>query len=255
MLPMWLVRRGSAVLGAAALRGWSSLGPNTAVTTAVALQGILNRERKNPLLQISRDYVRPSPKKREVISSQLDDLSSTMLVKDYAKVPGIDKVDDVVKRLLSLEMASQAEKLKIKKDQLADKVRRGPSDSGSIEVQIAHLTAKIRAIKEHLQIHRKDKANYRKLLMSIDRRNVLLNNLRRTRYDAFEKVCKQLDIEYVIPPLYRRRATRRWLTKKAFCIKVFQEKQKLKAAEILKQRKQRANAAKEKSLPGEESQT
>lgn len=65
-----------------------------------------------------------------------------------------------------------------------------------------------------------DKANKRWMLMSIDRRKKLLKYLRRSRYDAFEKVCAELGITYTFPPEYYRRATRRWLAKKALCIKV-----------------------------------
>lgn len=56
--------------------------------------------------------------------------------------------------------------------------------------------------------------------MSIDRRNKILKVLRRTHYEAYEKVCRELDITYTFPPEYYRRATRRWLAKKALCIKV-----------------------------------
>lgn len=56
--------------------------------------------------------------------------------------------------------------------------------------------------------------------MAIDRRKKLLKELRLVRYDAFEKVCEQLGITYTFPPEYYRRATRRSLAKKAFCIKV-----------------------------------
>lgn len=56
--------------------------------------------------------------------------------------------------------------------------------------------------------------------MAIDRRKKLLKNLRLVNYQAFENVCQQLGITYTFPPEYYRRATRRWLAKKAFCIKV-----------------------------------
>ncbi|XP_032854645.1 28S ribosomal protein S15, mitochondrial isoform X2 [Tyto alba] len=172
-----------------------------------------------------------------------------MLKKDYADVPGINSVDDVVKRLLSLEMASQKEKMKIKIQQLVEKVRRSPDDNGSFEVQVAVLTAKIRTYEEHLQKHPKDKSNRRRMLMDIDRRKKLLAYLRRVRYDIFENTCKQLDITYTLPPPYCRRITKRWLVKKALCVKVFQEVQKLKAPEKLKQRREwqaRMRAAREK---------
>lgn len=58
------------------------------------------------------------------------------------------------------------------------------------------------------------------MLMAIDKRKKLLKKLRLVRYDAFEKVCEQLGITYTFPPEYYRRVTRRWLAKKAFCIKV-----------------------------------
>ena len=58
------------------------------------------------------------------------------------------------------------------------------------------------------------------MLMAIDRRKKMLKNLRLVNYDAFENVCQQLGITYTFPPEYYRRITRRWLAKKALCIKV-----------------------------------
>ncbi|NXM79161.1 RT15 protein, partial [Serilophus lunatus] len=205
----------------------------------------------SPALQAARGYARPVPRKRKDIPSQLDDLPPTMLKKDYANLPIINSVDDVVKRLLSLEMASQKEKMKIKIQQLVEKVRRSPLDNGSFEVQgnfsllftVAVLTAKIRMFEEHLQRHPKDKNNRRQLLMAVDQRRKLLAYLRRVRHDTFESTCHKLDIQYSPPPAYTRRVTKRWLVKKAFCIKVFQEKQKLKAAERLKQKKEKQERA------------
>ncbi|KAM8796089.1 small ribosomal subunit protein uS15m [Eudromia elegans] len=180
-----------------------------------------------------------------------------MLKKEYANVPIINSVDDVVKRLLSLEMASQKEKVKIKTQQLVEKVRRSPNDNGSFEVQIAILTAKIRTFEEHLQKHPKDKSNRRRMLMDVDRRRKLLAYLRRVRYDVFENTCKQLNIQYTLPPAYCRRITKRWLVKKALCIKVFQEVRKLKAPERLKQRQEwraRARARAEKEQQARQSE-
>ncbi|XP_064254510.1 small ribosomal subunit protein uS15m isoform X2 [Passer domesticus] len=200
------------------------------------------------VLQAARGYARPVAKKRKDIPSHLDDLPPTMLKKDYANLPVMSSVDDVVKRLLSLEMASQREKLKVKTQQLVEKVRRSPNDNGSFEVQVAILTAKIRTLEEHLQKHPKDKKNRRFMLMDLDRRRKMLGYLRRVNYSTFEKTCKELGIQYSPPQPYSRRLTKRWLAKKALCIKVFQEKQKLQAAERLKQRREwqaRARAARE----------
>nr|XP_015204145.1 PREDICTED: 28S ribosomal protein S15, mitochondrial [Lepisosteus oculatus] len=196
------------------------------------------------VVQAVRNYVR-AVRKRQEVPSQLDDLPATMLKIDYAAVQMAEKADDTVKKLLTLELASHKEKLRIKKEQLMAKVKRNESDRGSTEVQVAVLTAKIRNYQEHLQYHTKDKANKRRMLMAIDRRKKLLKYLRRTRYDLFENVCQQLGITYTFPPEYYRRVTRRWAAKKAFCIKVFNEVQKQKAAE--KKRQREAATLKEES--------
>ncbi|XP_045404204.1 28S ribosomal protein S15, mitochondrial-like [Lemur catta] len=179
---------------------------------------------RSVLLQAVRGYAIQKP----VQPSQDDDPPPSMLLKDYQNVPGIEKVDDVVKRLLSLEMANKKEKLKIKEEQLMKKVVANPEDTRSLEARIVALTIKIRNYEEHMQKHRKDKAHKRYLLMSIDQRKKMLKNLRNTNYDVFEKTCRELGIEYTFPPLYYRTAHRRFVTKKALCIRVFQEVQKLK---------------------------
>lgn len=181
-----------------------------------------------------RHYARAAKKKKTGPESQLSDLPPTMLKMDYTAVPLAQTTDDLVKRLLSLELACHSEKLQLKKEQLIAKVQRDENDRSSVEVKVAILTTRIRNYQEHLQKHHKDKANKRRMLMAIDRRKKLLKHLRLVRYDAFEKVCEQLGITYTFPPEYYRRATRRWLAKKAFCIKVFKEVQKQKAEQKLK---------------------
>ncbi|XP_008830371.1 28S ribosomal protein S15, mitochondrial [Nannospalax galili] len=154
---------------------------------------------------------------------------SSTLIKEYKNIiPGMEKVDDVVKRILSLEMANQKEKLKIKQELLMNKIAENPEDTRSLEARIVALTVKIQNYEEHMQNHRKDKAHKRYLQMSIDQRNKMLKNLRQTNYDVFEKTCRELGIEYTIPPLHCHRVHRRFLAKKALCIQVFQTVQKLK---------------------------
>ncbi|XP_068426338.1 small ribosomal subunit protein uS15m [Clinocottus analis] len=198
-----------------------------------------------------RHYASVAKKKKTVPVSQLSDLPPTMLKLDYTSVPLAQTTDDVVKRLLSLELASHSEKLQLKKQQLIAKVQRNENDQNSVDVKVAVLTARIRNYQEHLQKHHKDKANKRRMLMAIDRRKQLLKKLRLVSYDAFEKVCEQLGITYTFPPEYYRRATRRWLAKKAFCIKVFKEVQKQKQEQRLMKQSQASTeteAAKTKAV-------
>ncbi|XP_008320902.1 small ribosomal subunit protein uS15m [Cynoglossus semilaevis] len=175
-----------------------------------------------------------SKKKKTAPQSQLSDLPPTMLKNNFAAVPLAQTTDDIVRRLLSLELASHREKLDLKTEQLIKKVQRDEYDRSSEEVQVAILTARIRNLQEHMQKHRKDKANKRRMLMAIDRRKKMLKKLRLVRYDSFERVCEQLGITYTFPPEYYRRVTRRWLAKKALCLKIFKEVQKQKAEQRLK---------------------
>ncbi|XP_023986328.1 28S ribosomal protein S15, mitochondrial-like [Physeter macrocephalus] len=160
------------------------------------------------ILRAARGYATQKP----VQPSHEDDPPPSLLLRDYQDIPGIEKDDDVIKKLLSLEMANQKEKLKIKKEQLMSKVVEKPKDTSSLEAQIVALTVKIRK---------------RYLLMSIDQGKKMLKNLCKTNYAVFEKTCRELGIEYTFPPLYYRKTHRCWVTKKALCIRVFQEAQKL----------------------------
>ncbi|TRZ03106.1 hypothetical protein DNTS_029894 [Danionella cerebrum] len=84
--------------------------------------------------QPSRQCSQQSTKKTE-FSSQLMDLQPDMLKKDFVNVPLAHSVDDLVKRLLSLEFASHREKLKLKEEQLIAKVQRHKLDRTSPEVR------------------------------------------------------------------------------------------------------------------------
>ncbi|XP_023677042.1 small ribosomal subunit protein uS15m isoform X1 [Paramormyrops kingsleyae] len=212
-------------------------------------------------VQAVRHYARPSRRKKAP-PSQLDDLSPATLKKDYAEVPLLNTADDLIKRLLSLELGSHKDRLKVKEQQLVEKVRRDDHDRSSTEVKVALLTARIRNYQEHMHKHPKvrlvrgrratshcfshrrhrDKANKRRMLMAIDRRKKHLKYLRRTRHDAFELVCQQLGITYTLPPPYYRTLTKRWMAKKAFCTKVFEVIQRRRAKEK-EARKEAAAAA------------
>lgn len=76
---------------------------------------------------------------------------------------------------------------KERKTEIIDQFRREPVDTGSPEVQIALLTARITELTEHLRTHKKDHASRRGLLMMVSKRSSLLGYLRnkdRSRYLA-----------------------------------------------------------------------
>lgn len=67
-------------------------------------------------------------------------------------------------------------------------------DTGSPEVQIALLTARIADLTEHLQSHRKDFASRRGLLMMVSRRRRLLDYLKRVAPDRYVSAIQRLNI-------------------------------------------------------------
>ncbi|XP_032829401.1 small ribosomal subunit protein uS15m [Petromyzon marinus] len=159
---------------------------------------------------------------RVVPTSQLDDLPPTATKYGFEGLSELQTADECVRRLLSLELGSHSDKLKLKKQQYIALVQRSPEDRSSTEVQIAVLTARIRNYSEHLAQHPRDKTNKRYMLMASDRRKKLLKYLRRTRYDRFEHTCTALNISFQLPPAYHRRASHRWVAKKALVVRVRQ---------------------------------
>jgi small subunit ribosomal protein S15 len=83
---------------------------------------------------------------------------------------------------------------KDRKAQLIDQYRREPSDTGSPEVQIALLTARITELTEHLRVHKKDHASRRGLLMMVSKRSSLLNYLRKTDRNRYLAIISKLGL-------------------------------------------------------------
>jgi small subunit ribosomal protein S15 len=76
---------------------------------------------------------------------------------------------------------------KEKKTEIMVKHARTPEDTGSPEVQIAVLTARIAELTEHLKVHAKDHHSRRGLLKMVGQRRGLLDYLKNkdiTRYRA-----------------------------------------------------------------------
>src|SRR5579863_5577195 len=83
---------------------------------------------------------------------------------------------------------------KDRKTEIIDQYRREPNDTGSPEVQIALLTARITELTEHLRTHKKDHASRRGLLMMVSKRSGLLNYLRNTERGRYLAVISRLGL-------------------------------------------------------------
>lgn len=67
-------------------------------------------------------------------------------------------------------------------------------DTGSPEVQIAISTERINEISEHLRTHKKDYHSRRGLLALVNKRNKLLNYLRRKDIQRYRKIVAMLNL-------------------------------------------------------------
>jgi small subunit ribosomal protein S15 len=71
---------------------------------------------------------------------------------------------------------------------------RKEADTGSPEVQIALLTARINDLTDHFKMHKKDHASRRGLLMMVSRRTSLLKYLRLHTRKSYLDVIGRLNL-------------------------------------------------------------
>ena len=69
-----------------------------------------------------------------------------------------------------------------------------PGDTGSIEVQVAVLTGRIKELTEHLKIHRKDTHTRVGLLRLVGRRRKLLSYLTRKNVARYRSLISKLGL-------------------------------------------------------------
>lgn len=80
------------------------------------------------------------------------------------------------------------------KSEIIGAFRREANDTGSPEVQIAILTARIQDLTEHLKAHSKDHASRRGLLMMVSKRNSLLKYLKSCSRPRYQEVITRLGL-------------------------------------------------------------
>lgn len=83
---------------------------------------------------------------------------------------------------------------KDRKTEIIREYRRSDADTGSPDVQVAVLTARINELTEHLQQHSKDHAGRRGLLMLVSRRRRLLDYVRRDDATHYVELIQRLNI-------------------------------------------------------------
>ncbi len=83
---------------------------------------------------------------------------------------------------------------KEEKEGIIKKFQRHEGDTGSPEVQIALLTFRINDLTEHLKSYKKDYSSRRGLFRLVGERRRLLNYLKETDKERYQRVVKELNL-------------------------------------------------------------
>lgn len=83
---------------------------------------------------------------------------------------------------------------KEKKQAIINEYARTPGDTGSPEVQVAVLTARIAELTEHLKVNPKDHHSRRGLLKMVGKRRNLLKYLRNTDIERYRSLIERLGL-------------------------------------------------------------
>ena len=82
----------------------------------------------------------------------------------------------------------------INKGEIIEKFGRHEGDTGSPEVQVALLTARINHLNEHLKINKKDHHSRRGLLLMVGQRRGLLDYLKKTDIESYRTLIAELNL-------------------------------------------------------------
>ena len=80
------------------------------------------------------------------------------------------------------------------KTKIMNDFQRSRADTGSPEVQVALLSARITSLTEHFKVHVKDHHSRRGLLRMVSRRRKLLDYLKRTDVGRYKTVIERLGL-------------------------------------------------------------
>ncbi|XP_078619400.1 small ribosomal subunit protein uS15m-like [Branchiostoma floridae x Branchiostoma japonicum] len=171
------------------------------------------------------------------IISQLEGLDLTQFKVGWEKSKELQTADDTIKRIFSLEFASNAEKVNFLKQDMIRRVQKHPNDNNSLEVRIAYMTINLRALQEAQEKDKKNTFQKQLMLIKQQKRDKLLRELRKTNYESFQLVCRELGITL---DLMDSEQVLRKLTKKG---QLLQEHRQKIFAEIRRRRKEEEEAA------------
>jgi small subunit ribosomal protein S15 len=81
-----------------------------------------------------------------------------------------------------------------KKGEVLAQYRRGPSDTGSPEVQVALLSERINGLGGHFAAHKSDHSSRRGLVKLVNQRRKLLDYLKSTQPQKYQELVERLGL-------------------------------------------------------------
>ena len=85
---------------------------------------------------------------------------------------------------------------KEKKQAIIEEYKTHEADTGSTEVQVAILTARIRELTEHMKVHQKDFHRRRGLLIMVGKRRRLLQYLKSRDFNRYQTLIQRLGLRH-----------------------------------------------------------
>jgi len=82
----------------------------------------------------------------------------------------------------------------VQKSEIVTQYGRNPADTGSPEVQVALLSARINQLSEHFAGHEKDHHSRRGLLKMVNQRRKLLDYLKQTGQSRYQELIGRLGL-------------------------------------------------------------
>ena len=84
--------------------------------------------------------------------------------------------------------------MSIDTSKIIEEHKRGAADTGSPEVQVALLSARISQLTEHFKLHKQDHHSRRGLLKMVNRRRSLLDYLHKKDFERYKSLIEKLGL-------------------------------------------------------------
>jgi len=128
----------------------------------------------------------------EGISEELNSGPMTEMDMDGALAESQEELDRMIQDSGLESLASYTNDQKV--NEMREKYKMHPTDTGSSQVQVAVLTARIQYMTAHMQNNKKDYASLRGLTAMVTRRRKLLEYLLREDINEFKRITSELGI-------------------------------------------------------------